>query len=274
MSRLVRLLVCSLMLAVIGCSKSTPPPPPPPTAPAPTSAEGEYPRPHKPLPPLTAEERERALYAFGVALAQVATPIGQLGLSATEVKQMTRGLEDALDGKAPSVPPEVGTPLSDRLVKLKTLERAEAEKKRGEDFLSAQGKMKGAQTLPSGVVVIPEKEGQGASPTPSDRVKVDFVGFLMDGSQFDSSEKHGGPGEFLLSQGLKCWTEGIQTMKAGGRAKLVCPPHLAYGPRGFVGVPRNSTLSYEIELLAIIPPASGADASVASPSPHWSSSGR
>ena len=98
------------------------------------------------------------------------------------------------------------------------------------------------------------REGTGASPTAADTVKVHYRGTLLDGTEFDSSYKRNEPASFPLGGVIKCWTEGVQRMKVGGKAELVCPPELAYGARGAGGViPPNATLRFEIELLAINP---------------------
>jgi FKBP-type peptidyl-prolyl cis-trans isomerase FkpA len=97
------------------------------------------------------------------------------------------------------------------------------------------------------------KEGAGASPAATDTVKVHYRGTFPDGKEFDSSLGRGQPAEFPLNRVIKCWTEGVQKMKVGGKAKLVCPPDMAYGARGAGGViPPNATLHFEIELLSIV----------------------
>jgi FKBP-type peptidyl-prolyl cis-trans isomerase FkpA len=96
------------------------------------------------------------------------------------------------------------------------------------------------------------KEGTGASPKASDKVKVHYRGTLPDGKEFDSSYKRNEAIEFPLNRVIPCWTEGVQMMKVGGSAKLTCPPTTAYGERGAGGViPPNATLMFEVELLAI-----------------------
>jgi FKBP-type peptidyl-prolyl cis-trans isomerase FkpA len=98
------------------------------------------------------------------------------------------------------------------------------------------------------------RDGSGASPTAADTVKVHYRGTLVDGTEFDSSYKRNEPATFPLGGVIKCWTEGVQRMKVGGKAELVCPPELAYGTRGAGGViPPNATLRFEVELLAINP---------------------
>jgi len=97
-------------------------------------------------------------------------------------------------------------------------------------------------------------EGSGASPTAADAVRVHYRGTLMDGTEFDSSYKRGQPATFPLNRVIPCWTQGVQRMKVGGKAELVCPPELAYGERGAGGtIPPNATLRFEIELLDINP---------------------
>ena len=110
-----------------------------------------------------------------------------------------------------------------------------------------------AQTLPSGLVYQSVKEGTGPSPAATDTVRVHYRGTFPDsGKEFDSSYSRGEPAEFPLNRVIPCWTEGVQKMKVGGKAKLVCPPAIAYGARGAGGViPPNATLNFEVELIAI-----------------------
>lgn len=107
-------------------------------------------------------------------------------------------------------------------------------------------------TTASGLVYQDLKVGTGLSPKATDTVKVNYRGTLADGTEFDSSYRRGQPAEFPLNRVIPCWTEGLQRMKAGGKAKLTCPPAIAYGSRGAGGViPPNATLTFEVELLAI-----------------------
>ncbi len=109
-----------------------------------------------------------------------------------------------------------------------------------------------AETLPSGVKVEHTTVGTGTQPKASDTVKVHYKGTLADGKEFDSSYKRNAPASFPLSRVIPCWTQGVQTMKVGGKATLTCPPTTAYGERGAGAlVPPNATLTFEVELLAI-----------------------
>jgi FKBP-type peptidyl-prolyl cis-trans isomerase FkpA len=111
---------------------------------------------------------------------------------------------------------------------------------------------KGAVKTASGLVYQTMQEGSGPQPKETDTVRVHYRGTFPDGKEFDSSFKRGQPAEFPLNRVIKCWTEGVQKIKVGGKAKLTCPPELAYGERGAGGtIPPNATLQFEVELLAI-----------------------
>jgi len=108
--------------------------------------------------------------------------------------------------------------------------------------------------MAAGLQYVSLREGTGPSPTAADSVKVHYRGTFLDGREFDSSYKRGEPAVFPLRGVIKCWTEGVQRMKTGGKAQLVCPPQLAYGERGAGAViPPNATLQFEIELLEVNP---------------------
>jgi FKBP-type peptidyl-prolyl cis-trans isomerase FkpA len=117
---------------------------------------------------------------------------------------------------------------------------------------AASAQEPGAKQMPSGMVYRSLKEGTGPSPKSSDKVKVHYRGTLPDGKEFDSSYKRNEAIDFPLNRVIPCWTEGVQQMRVGGRAKLTCPPATAYGDRGAGGViPPKATLLFEVELLAI-----------------------
>ncbi len=117
---------------------------------------------------------------------------------------------------------------------------------------TAAAKEEGAVLTPSGLVYRSLKDGSGASPKASDKVTVHYKGTFPDGREFDSSYKRGQPIDFPLNRVIACWTEGVQRMKVGGKAKLTCPPEIAYGARGAgSAVPPNATLLFEVELLGI-----------------------
>ena len=120
------------------------------------------------------------------------------------------------------------------------------------DFAQSAAKEPGAKVTASGLVFRSLQDGQGASPAATDKVKVHYRGTFPDGKEFDSSYKRNQAIEFPLNGVIPCWTEGVQLMKIGGKAKLTCPPAIAYGARGAGGViPPNATLQFEVELIAI-----------------------
>ena len=108
---------------------------------------------------------------------------------------------------------------------------------RGKEYLEKAAKEAGAQKLASGLIFKTLTPGNGPSPQATDKVKVNYEGKLTNGTVFDASYKHGGPAEFGLNQVIKCWTEGVQKMKVGGKSQLVCPADLAYGDGGRPGIP-------------------------------------
>lgn len=124
------------------------------------------------------------------------------------------------------------------------------------DFLASAAAAKGAVLSESGLVYLSLKEGVGESPAAIDSVRVHYRGTLTDGKEFDSSYSRGQPASFPLNRVIRCWTEGVQKMKVGGKARLTCPASIAYGERGTPGgpIPPNAVLQFEVELLGITKP--------------------
>ncbi len=120
------------------------------------------------------------------------------------------------------------------------------------DPLKAAAAEAGASVTASGLVYRSLKDGSGPAPAATDTVRVHYRGTFPDGREFDSSYKRGQPTEFPLNRVIPCWTEGVQKIKVGGKARLTCPAAIAYGERGAGGViPPNAVLQFEVELLAI-----------------------
>jgi FKBP-type peptidyl-prolyl cis-trans isomerase len=130
---------------------------------------------------------------------------------------------------------------------------AAAEKKAGQAFLEKAAAEKGATKTASGLIYSEIKPGTGEQPKATDKVKVHYKGTLTDGTVFDSSIDRGEPATFPLNGVIKCWTEGVQLMKVGGKGKLVCPSDIAYGDHGSPPkIKPGSTLVFEVELLEIV----------------------
>jgi FKBP-type peptidyl-prolyl cis-trans isomerase FkpA len=171
-------------------------------------------------------------------------------LTPSELETMKEGLSDAVIGRPSAVDLETFGPKVQQLAMARNKAMGEKQASMGKEFLDKAAKEKGAVKSDSGLIYLSLKEGFGATPSPTDTVKVNYRGTLIDGKEFDSSYKRKKPVEFKLGSVIKCWTEGVQKMKVGGKAKLVCPSSIAYGEKGAGGlIPPNATLIFEVELL-------------------------
>jgi FKBP-type peptidyl-prolyl cis-trans isomerase FkpA len=194
-------------------------------------------------------EDEKTLYAIGLT---VARSLSIFTLTPAELEQVKQGLTDAVEGKKPAVDLAEYTGKVQELARARRKAQGEKAAAAGKEFLEKAAKEDGAVKTGSGMVYQSLKEGSGASPTATDMVKVNYRGTLIDGKEFDSSYKRGKPAEFRLDGVVKCWTEGVQKMKEGGKARLVCPSSLAYGDMGAGDlILPGSTLVFEIELLEV-----------------------
>jgi FKBP-type peptidyl-prolyl cis-trans isomerase FkpA/FKBP-type peptidyl-prolyl cis-trans isomerase FklB len=195
-------------------------------------------------------DNDKALYAIGVALADRLAPFA---LTASELELVKAGLGDAVLGRERKAEPREQMARIQQLRSARAATVAAAEKKSGDAYLAKAATATGATKTESGLVMTTLKPGTGPSPKATDKVKVHYHGTLIDGSVFDSSVQRGQPATFPLNGVIKCWTEGVQLMKVGGKSRLVCPAELAYGERG--APPRikpGATLVFEVELLEIV----------------------
>jgi FKBP-type peptidyl-prolyl cis-trans isomerase FkpA len=174
-------------------------------------------------------------------------------LSPEEIALVARGLSDAAAGKTEEVDLEAFGPKVQQMAAQRTQAGAEGEKAKGQAFADTAAAEGGAVRTPSGLIIKTIRPGTGASPAATDTVRVHYRGTLVDGKEFDSSIKRGQPAEFPLNGVIPCWTEGVQRMKVGEKARLVCPASIAYGERGRPGIPGGATLVFEVELLGIGP---------------------
>jgi FKBP-type peptidyl-prolyl cis-trans isomerase len=165
------------------------------------------------------------------------------------------GFEDGRSKKTSQTDTDTIRPKIQQFMLARDAEGAAENKKVGAAFLEKAAAEPGARKTASGLVIRTVKEGQGASPSASDQVKVKYRGSLADGTEFDNSDKHGGSATFGVSGVIPCWTEALQMMKVGETAELNCPPEIAYGDRGAgPRIPGGSALKFTVELLEIVPP--------------------
>lgn len=195
-------------------------------------------------------EDQKTFYAIGIL---ISNSLSTFDLSESELEMVKAGLTDGALHKKPKVDAVAYRTKIQALHQARLTAIAEREKKAGKAFMEKMAKEKGVTKTASGMLYAPIKVGSGASPTATDSVKVHYNGTLIDGSVFDSSVQRGQPATFRLNQVIRCWTEGLQLMKVGGKGKFVCPSELAYGDHGRPPkIPPGATLVFEVELLDIV----------------------
>jgi len=208
-------------------------------------------------------DEQKTIYALGLSISR---DLGRFAMSADDLKWLESGLEDGLLKHDKKVDLAIYGPKINDLMSGRMKKAAEAERKTGAEFLSKAAAQPGAVKTESGMVYTELKAGDGPSPAASDRVKVNYEGKLIDGTVFDSSINQGGPAEFFLTAVVKCWTEGVQKMKVGGKSRLICPADLAWGDRGTGSdIGPGATVDFEVELLAITTPPPAAPGEPAAP---------
>jgi FKBP-type peptidyl-prolyl cis-trans isomerase FkpA len=217
-----------------------------------------------PAAPELATDDDKTIYALGLSVYRSLAPFD---LSAAELEILKQALTDAAAGKPALKASEWGSKIQ-MLGTMRGAVVAAREKSAGTAYLDKAAAQPGAIKTASGLVYRELAPGSGASPKASDMVKVHYRGTFVNGTEFDSSYRRNAPAEFPLNGVIRCWTEGVQKMKVGGKAELVCPSALAYGDRGNNAIPGGATLIFEVELLGIgpaTPPALPAPAAPAKP---------
>jgi FKBP-type peptidyl-prolyl cis-trans isomerase FkpA len=201
--------------------------------------------PAKPAPPARkapVTEDEKTIYALGLSIAR---SLKQFSLTSEELQLVKEAMDDAAAGK-PQVEIETYGPKIGDLGQSRVRAASQA-------FLEKAAAEPGVTKTASGLLYRELQPGTGNGPKATDNVTVNYRGTFTDGTEFDSSYKTGQPASFALNHVIACWTEGLQLMKAGGKARLVCPSDLAYGDRGNQGIPGGSTLIFDVELLSVQP---------------------
>jgi FKBP-type peptidyl-prolyl cis-trans isomerase FkpA len=200
--------------------------------------------------PALETEDQKTVYALGLALSR---NLGPFALEGDELDILVVGIRDGVLARDPKVDLQVYGPKIQQMAQARQAKVAEAEKVEAAKFLEAEAAKPGAEKTESGLIIIMEEEGTGASPAATDKVKVHYHGTLRDGTVFDSSVDRGQPATFGLNRVISCWTEGVQKLKVGGKARLVCPSAIAYGDRGSPPkIKPGAALAFEVELLEIV----------------------
>jgi FKBP-type peptidyl-prolyl cis-trans isomerase FkpA len=195
-------------------------------------------------------EEQKTLYALGLSIGR---SISVFDMTPEELEYVKAGITSQVKGEKSPVDLDTYGPKLQELARARSTRKAEAEKAKSKEFLEQAAKEPGAVKTESGLVYKELTAGTGASPKAEDIVKVHYKGTLTNGTEFDSSYKRGEPTQFPLQGVIKCWTEGVQKMKVGGKAKLTCPSDIAYGDRGAPpNIPGGAALVFEVELLEIV----------------------
>ena len=197
------------------------------------------------------------------------TGLSELSLSGPESEQLAKGILAAMSGKdSPFEIQKVGPAMTEFIQKKQTSILETIKKKNlSQDaaFFAHLKENKNVVELPDGLRYEVLAPGTGNPPKPTDTVKVNYTGSLIDGNVFDSSERTGKPAEFELDKVIPGWTEGMQKIAKGGKMKLYVPPQLGYGDDGRPGIPPGSVLVFDIELVDITPAGGAASPAITLP---------
>ena len=194
--------------------------------------------------------QDEVSYALGLSIGQ---NFKASGIKAITSEDFIAGLQDALAEREPQMTTERAREVINQLFMRLQQEESELNAAAGKEYQEIMRHKSGVVTLPSGLQYEIIKEGSGAKPKATDKVRVHYHGTLINGVVFDSSVERGEPAEFPLNAVIPGWTEILQRMPVGSKWRVVIPSELAYGSRGAGDVIRpNMTLIFEIELLDIV----------------------
>jgi FKBP-type peptidyl-prolyl cis-trans isomerase FkpA len=253
---MLRLLICLLLTPAAalaqGAAAVQKPPASAPAAPKPAAPAAVAPKPPagrapaRTAAPLT--DDQKPVYALGLLMHR---SLDQFDLSAAELDILKRALTDAAARK-PAIDIDEWGPKIEAFAAARAERGAAREKAASVAYLAKAAAESGVVRTDSGLIYRDLSPGTGPSPTAKDTVKVHYRGTLINGTEFDSSYRRNEPAQFPLNGVIPCWTEGVQKMKVGGKARLVCPSGIAYGDAGRPSIPGGATLVFEVELLEIV----------------------
>lgn len=196
---------------------------------------------------LTAE-KDSVSYSLGIIMG---TSIGSAGVEDLNDELFLKGINDAIDKKELALTTEQANNFLNAYVTKMTRLRTEKNLAESIKYMQENAKNEGVVNLPSGLQYKVIRDGIGASPDDTSNVTVHYTGRLIDGSVFDSSVERGEPAQFPVNRVIPGWTEALKLMKTGAKWMLYIPPQLGYGDRGTRGIPPNSVLVFEVELLNV-----------------------
>jgi FKBP-type peptidyl-prolyl cis-trans isomerase len=199
--------------------------------------------------PAPKTDEERGGYAVGLGIGQM---LKSQQLADIDLVFLVSGIKDALAGAKPALSEKEIEEATVRMQKNALARVAARNKAEGEKFLAANAKKEGVKTTKSGLQYKVLKEGSGPSPKATDMVRTHYHGTFINGEVFDSSVERKEPAEFEVNGVIPGWTEALQLMKVGSKWQLAVPFKLAYGERGYRGIPPSATLIFEVELLDIV----------------------
>lgn len=204
-----------------------------------------------------ATQKDKLSYIIGIQVGRQLAQSVKNDMLDIDPDLVGKGIKDALsESKFLLTDAEIAATLQEVQKELtaKRMAAMESQRKQADGFLAANKAKPGVVSLPSGLQYKVVKDGAGPIPTANDWVRTHYRGTLVDGTEFDSSYKRNAPAVFPVNGVIRGWTEALQKMKVGSKWQLFIPADLAYGPQAKGNIPPNSTLLFDIELLAIVPP--------------------
>jgi FKBP-type peptidyl-prolyl cis-trans isomerase FkpA len=252
-------LLCALATALVAAPQAKPAPkasasptPKPAASPSPSPQAAPVP-PGAPAPPAApaapkAEDEPKVLYSIGYVLGRETVVFA---LTPAEAEEVKKGFADSLANKDAAVQLETFGPQIRPFAQARMTKKLEQEKEKGRAFADQALKEPGASKSDSGMVYIEKSKGTGAVPKATDKVRVHYHGTFADGKVFDTTQGRD-PAELNVNGVIPCWTEGLQKMAVGGKARLVCPSATAYGDAGRPGIAGGATLVFDLELLDVL----------------------
>ncbi len=193
-------------------------------------------------------ENDSVSYSLGIIMG---TSIGDAGINDLNDELFMKAIKDAINKAQPLLTPEQANVFLNQYVVKLTQKRAVKNLEESMAYMTENSRKEGVVTLPSGLQYKVIRDGIGDMPVDTSHVTVHYKGTLVDGTEFDSSFQRGQPAQFMLNRVIPGWTEALKLMKTGAKWILYIPPTLAYGERGTKGIPPNSVLIFEVELLNV-----------------------